>query len=171
MTMPVDTAQPPLKVLLIEDDVIDQLAFTRLVKTSKLPYDYTIAGSLIEAQSVLNSDSFDVAVVDAPEGPIYLAIECNPRYNGSSYPTEIAERLQVPSWCSETLHTDYQRLADLTLTDLEFDPKTKTGVVFVNWGTIQAGKVTVLLAGTPAQQADLSQRIRQHWCRQAVAVN
>ena len=114
---------------------------------------------------------FDVAVVETPEGPLYLAIECNPRYNGSSYPTEIAERLEVPSWCSETLKTDHHRLADLDLTDLEFDPVTKTGVVLVNWGTIQAGKLTVLLAGSPAQQADLSSRIRHQWSRQTTAVS
>lgn len=114
---------------------------------------------------------FDVAVVDAPEGPVYLAIECNPRYNGSSYPTEVAERLAVPSWCSETLHTDYRHLAELELGDLEFDPATKTGVVLVNWGTIQAGKVTVLLAGTPVQQAEFSRRIRQQWSRQTAVVS
>ncbi len=114
---------------------------------------------------------FDVAVIDGTAGATYLAIECNPRYNGSSYPTEIAERLGVPSWCSETLHTDYRQLAELDLDGLEFDPVTKTGVVLVNWGPIQAGKVTVLLAGSPMQQAHLSSRMRQQWSRQSMSVN
>ncbi|WP_235071183.1 peptide ligase PGM1-related protein [Leptolyngbya sp. Heron Island J] len=113
---------------------------------------------------------FDVAVVETPAGVVYLAIECNPRYNGSSYPTGIAERLGVPGWCSETLHTDCRQLADLNLEGLEFDPVTKTGVVLVNWGTVQAGAVTVLLAGSPEQQADLSSRLNQQWSRQTVTV-
>ncbi|MFG6096695.1 ATP-grasp domain-containing protein [Leptothoe sp. ISB3NOV94-8A] len=122
-------------------------------------------------QGMRGTFGFDVAVADFPTGPLYLAIECNPRYNGSSYPTEIAARLNVPSWCSETLHTDCRQLADLSLDGLEFDPITKTGVVLVNWGTIQAGKVTVLLAGSPVQQMELSQQIRHQWSRQPVAVS
>ncbi|MBE9067060.1 ATP-grasp domain-containing protein [Leptolyngbya cf. ectocarpi LEGE 11479] len=113
---------------------------------------------------------FDVAVVDDPEGPRYLAIECNPRFNGSSYPTELAERLEIDTWCSETLSTDYRQLADLPMEGLEFDPVTKTGVVLVNWGTVQAGKLTVLLAGSVEQQAELSHRIRHQWSRQTLAV-
>ncbi|MEM9807118.1 MAG: ATP-grasp domain-containing protein [Cyanobacteria bacterium P01_D01_bin.56] len=109
---------------------------------------------------------FDVAVVDTPEGTAYLAIECNPRFNGSSYPTEIAKRLNIESWGSETLHVDYRSLRDLNLEDLEFDPVTKTGVILVNWGTIQVGKLTVLLAGYPEQQAVLSQRMRHLWSRE-----
>ncbi|MEM9265409.1 MAG: ATP-grasp domain-containing protein [Cyanobacteria bacterium P01_F01_bin.13] len=113
---------------------------------------------------------FDVAVVDAPSGPLYLAIECNPRYNGSSYPTEIAERLGISTWCSETLHVDCRQLKELSLEGLEFDPATKTGVVLVNWGTIQAGKLTVLLAGSVEQQANLSSRMRHQWSRQTAVV-
>ena len=60
----VDIPKPSLKVLLVEDDAIDRLAFTRLIARSNLPYDYTIASSLIEAQSLLESQSFDVAIVD-----------------------------------------------------------------------------------------------------------
>lgn len=52
------------KVLLIEDDVIDQMAFERCVKTEGLPYDYKIAGSVSEAKEILTSNSFDVIVTD-----------------------------------------------------------------------------------------------------------
>ncbi len=34
------------KILLIEDDKLDQMAFKRLVKDRELSYDYTIAGSV-----------------------------------------------------------------------------------------------------------------------------
>ncbi|MBA7679904.1 Adaptive-response sensory-kinase SasA [subsurface metagenome] len=52
------------KILLIEDDKVDQKAFKRLVKEEKLPYDCTIAGSVSEAKSILGSGKFDVAIVD-----------------------------------------------------------------------------------------------------------
>jgi len=41
------------KVLLIEDDKIDQDAFTRLVEEENLPYDYKTASSISEGQNVL----------------------------------------------------------------------------------------------------------------------
>ncbi len=52
------------RILLVEDDKIDQAAFERLVKQQGLLYDYTIAGSFAQAKSILTSDKFDVAVVD-----------------------------------------------------------------------------------------------------------
>lgn len=52
------------RILLVEDDKIDQAAFERLVKQQGLLYDYTIAGSFAQAKNILTSDRFDVAVVD-----------------------------------------------------------------------------------------------------------
>jgi len=52
------------KVLLIEDDKIDQLAFTRLVKEENLAYNYTLAGTVSEAKSVLKNEEFDVIIAD-----------------------------------------------------------------------------------------------------------
>jgi PAS domain S-box-containing protein len=52
------------KILLIEDDKIDQRAFQRLMEDEELPYDCTIAGSVSEAQSILASEQFDVVVAD-----------------------------------------------------------------------------------------------------------
>jgi len=52
------------KVLLIENDHIDQMAFERQAKKGNLPFDYRIAGSVSEARDVLSSDSFDVVVID-----------------------------------------------------------------------------------------------------------
>ncbi len=52
------------KILLIEDDKLDQMAFERLVKDEKLPYDYKIAGSVSEAKSILGSEQFDIVVSD-----------------------------------------------------------------------------------------------------------
>ncbi|KPJ66799.1 MAG: hypothetical protein AMJ43_06895 [Coxiella sp. DG_40] len=52
------------RILVIEDDKLDQMAFERLVESENLPYDYTIAGSISEAQSILSSEQFDVIISD-----------------------------------------------------------------------------------------------------------
>ena len=52
------------KILLIEDDKLDQIAFERFVKDGKLLYDCTIAASVSEAQSILASEEFDTIVAD-----------------------------------------------------------------------------------------------------------
>ncbi len=52
------------KVLLVEDDKLDQMAFKRLVEKDNLPFDYTIAGSVSQARSILADNKFDVVIVD-----------------------------------------------------------------------------------------------------------
>ena len=52
------------KILLIEDDKIDQEAFKRMVQEKQLPYDCTVAGSVSEAQGILVSKNFDVVISD-----------------------------------------------------------------------------------------------------------
>ncbi|WP_299485051.1 ATP-grasp domain-containing protein [Acaryochloris sp. IP29b_bin.137] len=123
--------------------------------TAHQPWSYfdPLAQWLAE-QGMKGLFAFDAAVVDGAEHP-YLAIECNPRFNGSSYPTLIAQKLGILQWSSETLMTDYHSLADLELRDLEFNPDLGTGIILINWGTILVGKISVLLAGTTVQQAAL----------------
>ncbi len=52
------------RILLIEDDRVDQAAFKRLVKKEGLPYDYAIAGSVSETIKMLSSEKFDIVVTD-----------------------------------------------------------------------------------------------------------
>ncbi|UCE98933.1 MAG: PAS domain S-box protein [Planctomycetota bacterium] len=52
------------KILLVEDDKMDQMAFKRLVEEENLPYDCTIAGSVSEAQSILGAAQFDIVITD-----------------------------------------------------------------------------------------------------------
>jgi PAS domain-containing protein len=54
----------PIKVLLIEDDKIDQISFKRLVESQKLPYDYTIVSSVQEARLVLGTNQYDIVITD-----------------------------------------------------------------------------------------------------------
>jgi PAS domain S-box-containing protein len=52
------------KILMVEDDKLDQMAFKRLVESEKLPYDYKIAGSVSEAKGILGSERFDIVLSD-----------------------------------------------------------------------------------------------------------
>ena len=58
------TAKPSLKVLLVEDDRVDQMAFERAVSEQNLPYQYMVAGSITEAQEILVNQDVDVVISD-----------------------------------------------------------------------------------------------------------
>ncbi|MGB7414434.1 MAG: ATP-grasp domain-containing protein [Thermosynechococcaceae cyanobacterium] len=105
--------------------------------------------------------AFDVAVVFSSSGPRYYAIECNPRYNGASYPTGVAFKLGIKSWICETFTTPFHSLSDFDLSGIEFDAKTGVGVILINWGSIHTGKVVCLLAGSHAQQDRLRIILKQ----------
>jgi len=105
--------------------------------------------------------AFDVAVVEKGEQTRYLAIECNPRFNGASYPTGIANKLKLKSWSHETFMTQYRSLYQLDLSGIEFNPQNDTGVVLVNWGSILVGKIGVLLAGAIEKQHELRAILKQ----------
>jgi diguanylate cyclase (GGDEF)-like protein len=53
-----------LRVLVVEDDLVDQLAVRRLVRDGGLPYDVTMASSVAEACESLASSTFDAVVTD-----------------------------------------------------------------------------------------------------------
>jgi hypothetical protein len=104
--------------------------------------------------------AFDVAVVEATDTR-YLAIECNPRFNGASYPTGIANKLKITSWTSETFASELSSINEIDLTGIEFNSESGTGAIIVNWGTILFGKVAVLLAGSVEKQNELRAVLQQ----------
>jgi len=53
-----------VRILLVEDDKVDRMAFERFVERENLPYDYEIAGSVSEARNVLTTERFDAALMD-----------------------------------------------------------------------------------------------------------
>lgn len=53
-----------VRILFVEDDLVDQLAFQRFVEEQGLAYEYTLAGSLAEAKSLACTRDFDVIVSD-----------------------------------------------------------------------------------------------------------
>lgn len=105
--------------------------------------------------------AFDVAVVDTGEGLRFPVIECNPRFNGASYPTLIANKLSIPEWSAHTYKTQHRSLSPINLEGIEFDPVSRQGVILVNWGTILEGKLVFLLAGSREQQDELSVALAQ----------
>jgi len=103
--------------------------------------------------------AFDVAIVQTNNGLRFPAIECNPRFNGASYPTMIAQKLDIAEWSAISLSTKHQKLSGIDLAGIEFDMKTGEGVVIVNWGTLLEGKLVVLLAGSKEYQEALAVEI------------
>jgi len=59
-----DGHKRPIKVLLAEDDKVDQRAFKKMVADEMLPYDCTVAGSVRSALQSLAGDAFDIIIAD-----------------------------------------------------------------------------------------------------------
>ena len=105
--------------------------------------------------------AFDVAVIEDGDATNHLAIECNPRFNGASYPTAVAHKLGIDQWLARAFLSRHQDLAALDLSGIEYDPATGRGVVLVNWGPILVGKVLALIAGNADEQRQLVETLEQ----------
>lgn len=122
--------------------------------------------------------AFDLAVVEPGVEPgveradptlaaEYFAIECNPRFNGASYPTGIAEKLNLSAWANESFKTPCRSLHQLDLSGLEYSASSGSGVILVNWGSILVGKIGLLIAGSLEQQQLLRERLKQRLAQPA----
>jgi len=100
--------------------------------------------------------AFDVAIAQTTSGLRFPAIECNPRFNGATYPTLIAQKLQIPEWSAITFPTRHRNQKNIDLRDIEYDHKSGEGAVLVNWGTVLEGKLVILMAGSLAYQEALA---------------
>jgi hypothetical protein len=105
--------------------------------------------------------AFDVAVIKEKTGNRYLAIECNPRFNGASYPTAIALKLDIPEWEARNYKTWHKSLSEIDLRGLEYHNSTGEGVIIVNWGPILEGKLMIMLAGNAAMRKALEVELRK----------
>ncbi len=103
--------------------------------------------------------AFDVAIVGSGNNIRYFSIECNPRFNGATYPTLIAEKLGIQEWVARTFSTNNRKLDDIDLRGIEFDPRTGVGVIIVNWGSVLVGRIVFLLAGPPVMQQQLRREL------------
>ena len=57
-------ATSPIRVLLVEDDEVDRMAFERFVSREQLPYEYQTANSVERARALLGEQTFDVVIAD-----------------------------------------------------------------------------------------------------------
>ncbi len=53
-----------LKILLVEDNKIDRMAFERFIRREDLPYETVIAGSISRAREALDTARFDIVITD-----------------------------------------------------------------------------------------------------------
>jgi len=53
-----------LRLLLVEDDDVDRIAFERFIKREELAYDCRFADSIADAQNILKTESFDIVLMD-----------------------------------------------------------------------------------------------------------
>ena len=53
-----------IRMLLIEDDMVDELAFTKVVRDQQLPYTVTVARSVAQARAALAEHRFDIILSD-----------------------------------------------------------------------------------------------------------
>ena len=105
--------------------------------------------------------AFDVGIVkEEGKETRYIPIECNPRFNGASYPSGIATRLDMTNWVAKEIETQFRTLKEIDLTGIEYNPVTRTGIIIVNWGTILAGKIGVLISGLKFEQEELEAELR-----------
>ena len=58
------------RVLLVEDDKLDQIAFKRLLEQEALPYDCKMAECVSAARDILATEKFDIVITDynLPDG-------------------------------------------------------------------------------------------------------
>ena len=105
--------------------------------------------------------AFDVAVTAQPGECRYLALECNPRFNGASYPTLVARKLGIERWSYETFTTEFRNLGEIDLEGIEYEAQSGTGVILLNWGPVILGNLGILLAGPVEKQKLLKNKLRK----------
>ncbi len=89
-------------------------------------------------------------LVDA-EGKSYV-LECNPRLNGSTYPTVTAKRLGVVKWLAISVHSSFRDISEI-LERHSFDGNK--GVVVFNWGALLSDKAGIMIAGDDNYQKEI----------------
>jgi DNA-binding NtrC family response regulator len=67
------------RILLIEDDPVDRMAFERLAGTEAFPYEYATARSIAEARGLLKSEGFNCVIADYQlgDGSAFDILELN----------------------------------------------------------------------------------------------
>src|SRR5271156_5138266 len=57
-------SQSKLRILLVDDDQVDRLAYLRHVERQSLPYECKTAGSVAEARAIPRTEKYDIIILD-----------------------------------------------------------------------------------------------------------
>lgn len=99
---------------------------------------------LMVARGLKGLIGIDVAVCLENDQLTFLPVECNPRPNGSSYPTAIAKKLNYNgAWTAKAVATNLRDINRLDLGELEYSPLRETGVIVHIASTLPKGKLGV----------------------------
>lgn len=125
-----------------------------------------LADKLAEAmfdRGMRSTWAYDVAITPAGE---VMFIEANPRWNGASYYSHPAERLKAKAWEGQYVqprHTNFDFLFR-NAGDWEYNVSHGSGIVIINWATVVAHKLGLLVIGTPEQRESLLSTFRNRYC-------
>ncbi len=112
------------RVLLVEDDLADQMSFKRFVKKNALHYDYAIAGSLADAITLLESNSYDIILADHSLGDgtafdLFAHITSTPLIfitgNGTEQTAVKALKAGAADYLSKDIDANYLQLIPITI--------------------------------------------------------
>ena len=92
--------------------------------------------------------AYDVAWL--PDGS-FLVIECNPRFNGCTYYSEVARRLDLVAWEARNVQFLPGSFEGIDLGELEY--RRGQGIIVVNWGCVTEQKLGLFIAGTSDERA------------------
>ncbi len=96
----------------------------------------------------------------ALDGDNAYILECNPRYNGATYPTIAAQKLNAKSWLACNVSTTHEALSGIDFTHEDwYDPKRKCGVIIVNWGCLPEHKLGLLAIGSRSNEREMISRL------------
>ncbi|MDD2920337.1 Mur ligase family protein [Rhodoferax sp.] len=104
--------------------------------------------------------AFDVAVQHGKLGNEYFLIECNPRYTAASYPAIVAKKLNINCWMTLVININFDNFDRFDIKDLEFNKQSRHGVIIIGWGTIEYGRIMLMMIGTSEQQSVLVDQIK-----------
>ncbi|MDD5028382.1 MAG: Mur ligase family protein [Rhodoferax sp.] len=150
------------KILLISDQIISANAHVG----NRYPACYENEIFLLDLanyavdEGIEDIFGFDVAVSNGPHGRVYDLIECNPRFTAATYPALVARKLNINSWMSLIIEVPFKTFDQFDIKDIEYQSKTQQGLILISWGTIEYGRLMVMVVGTPQQQLALVNQIR-----------
>ncbi|MCU7940795.1 MAG: hypothetical protein KZQ74_01300 [gamma proteobacterium symbiont of Bathyaustriella thionipta] len=92
--------------------------------------------------------------------PHWNAITPHYKRIGLFHSSKVFWELDIPEWTTITISTQYKNLDDIDIQDIEFNHQTSEGAIIVNWGSINYGKLTIMLADSKDYQEALDSELQ-----------